>query len=47
MRYKGEKSCRVSVGDTIIIKKYGKFKIEEESGLTKKDKVKLIVRKYI
>ena len=42
-----EKSCRVSVGDTIIIKKYGKFKIEEESGLTKKDKVKLIVRKYI
>ena len=42
-----EKSCRIAVGDTVIIKKYGKFKIIEESGLTKKDKVKLIVRKYI
>ena len=42
-----EKSYRISVGDTIIIKKYGKFRIEEENGLTKKDKVKLIVRKYI
>lgn len=41
------KSCKVSVGDTVIIKKYGKFRIEEENGLTKKDKVKLIVRKYI
>ena len=42
-----EKSYRISVGDTIIIKKYGKFRIEAENGLTKKDKVKLIVRKYI
>ena len=42
-----EKSYRISAGDTIIIKKYGKFRIEEENGLTKKDKVKLIVRKYI
>ena len=42
-----EKSYRISVGDTVIIKKYGKFRIEEENGLTKKDKVKLIVRKYI
>lgn len=41
------KSYRISVGDTVIIKKYGKFRIEEENGLTKKDKVKLIVRKYI
>ncbi|MCY7008241.1 YlmH/Sll1252 family protein [Fusobacterium simiae] len=42
-----EKNYRISIGDTVIIKKYGKFKIEEENGLTKKDKVKLIVRKYI
>ena len=42
-----EKSYRISIGDTVIIKKYGKFRIEEENGLTKKDKVKLIVRKYV
>ena len=42
-----EKSYKISIGDIVIIKKYGKFRIEEENGLTKKDKVKLIVRKYI
>ena len=42
-----EKSTKIAVGDTIIIKKYGKFKIVEENGLTKKDKIKLIIRKYI
>ena len=42
-----EKSHKISIGDIVIIKKYGKFRIEEENGLTKKDKVKLIVRKYV
>ena len=42
-----EKSTKIAVGDTIIIKKYGKFKIVEENGLTKKEKIKLIIRKYI
>ena len=42
-----EKSTKIAVGDTIIIKKYGKFKIVEENGLTKKDKIKLIIRKYM
>ena len=42
-----EKSTKVTVGDTIIIKKYGKFKIVEENGLTKKKKIKLIIRKYV
>lgn len=42
-----EKSTKIAVGDTIIIKKYGKFKIVEENGITKKEKIKLIIRKYI
>ncbi len=42
-----EKNFKISIGDVIIIKKYGKFKVEEENGLTKKDKIKLIVKKYI
>lgn len=42
-----EKNYRVDVGDIIIIKKYGKFKIDEEKGLTKKDKIKINVKKYI
>lgn len=42
-----EKNYRISLGDVFVIKKYGKFKIVKENGLTKKDKIKLIVRKYI
>ena len=42
-----EKDRKIEIGDVIIIKKYGKFKIEEENGLTKKNKNKLIVKKYV
>ena len=42
-----EKSCRFSVGDVLILKKYGKFIVSEEKGFTKKDKIKFLIKKYI
>lgn len=42
-----EKNCKINVGDVIIIKKFGKFIIQEEKGLTKKDKIKILIKKFI
>lgn len=42
-----EKSFKINISDTIIIKKYGKFIIFENKGLNKKEKIKLVVKKYI
>lgn len=42
-----EKSFKISIGDIIIIKKVGKFIVYEEKGLSKKDKFKILIKKFI
>lgn len=42
-----EKSCKINVGDIIIIRKVGKFIVYEEKGLSKKDKFKLLIKKFV
>lgn len=42
-----EKSCKINIGDIIIIRKVGKFIVYEEKGLSKKDKFKLLIKKFI
>lgn len=37
----------LSIGDVISLRKYGRFIFEEETGLSKKDKHKIIIKKYI
>lgn len=44
---KREKNLKIDIDDTIIIKKYGKFIIFENKGLNKKEKIKLVIKKYI
>ncbi len=39
--------AEVCDGDTVTIRSYGKYKIESISGRTKKDRYKLIAKKYI
>lgn len=42
-----EKSYKLKIGDIIIIRKYGKFILEEDKGLSKKDKIRLLIKKYV
>lgn len=42
-----EKSCKINIGDIIIIRKVGKFIVHEEKGLSKKDKFKLLIKKFV
>lgn len=42
-----EKDFKLNVGDIIIIKKVGKFIFYEDKGLSKKNKMKLLIKKYI
>ncbi|WP_022820205.1 YlmH/Sll1252 family protein [Fusobacterium russii] len=42
-----EKSCKINIGDIIIIRKFGKFIVYEEKGLSKKDKFKLLIKKFV
>lgn len=37
----------INLGDVISIKRYGRFIFENESGMSKKDKHKIIIKKYI
>lgn len=42
-----EKSHKIEIGDILIIKKYGKFIVFEDKGFNKKDKIKILIKKYI
>lgn len=42
-----DKSHKIEIGDVLIIKKYGKFIIFENKGLNKKDKIKILIKKYV
>lgn len=42
-----EKNLGVKTGDIITIKKYGKFKILEELGINKKEKIRIKIKKFI
>lgn len=44
---KKEKDTKLNIGDVVIIKKYGKFIIFEDNGLSKKEKYKVIIKKFI
>lgn len=41
------KDENVKIGCTIIIKKYGKYKISKEMGYTGKDRMKILIKKFI
>lgn len=42
-----EKDTKLNVGDVLIIRKYGKFILQEDKGFNKKNKIKLLIKKYV
>lgn len=42
-----EKNSEIKIGDIITVKKYGKFKILEELGTNKKEKIRIKIKKFI
>lgn len=44
---KKEKDTKLNIGDVIIIKKYGKYIVFKDNGLSKKEKYKVIMKKFI
>lgn len=44
---KKEKDTKINIGDIIAIRKYGKFIVFEENGFSRKEKHKIIVKKFV
>ncbi|MDO4690908.1 MAG: YlmH/Sll1252 family protein [Fusobacterium sp.] len=42
-----EKKAKINMGDVIIIRKIGKFIVCEERGLSRKDKLKILIKKFV